>query len=189
MTKKTFIIILVAALALSAGGVWVVMMKHKRLGDAYAKQALRFIIEGEKNKNNDYNRNLHELEVQVSSPAERKSFSAICTLKKADDAFEEVAFAQVDAAQKDYEKEADSIGTARSINTVKDAEKELSSDAATSDSMKEKLDRAAVLLKEANKTIDKYNAERQRLCYEPLKMNIEGRSGDIPKECKLEGTL
>ena len=79
---KNAIIAIVAALTLAAGGVGVVLIKHNRLGEAYAKQALRFLIEGEKNMQGDYSRNLHELEVQVSSPAEKKSFDTIVASKQ-----------------------------------------------------------------------------------------------------------
>ena len=61
----------------------------------------------------------------------------------------------------------------------------LKSDKEAADRAGEKLKQAEVLMKEEHKTIVEYYKERQRLCYEPLKANIEARSGDIPKGCKF----
>ena len=181
---KNAIIAIVAALTLAAGVVGAVLIKHNRLGDAYAQQALRFLIEGEKNPNNDYNRNLHELEIQISSPAERKSFDAICALKKADDDAEKAALAQADANQKNMDQEFDSVAKwTDGAKTVQDMRKGLDSDTTAMDRVKKMLDRQTVLLREANVVIDNYNAERQRFCYEPLKAKIEARSSDTPKAC------
>jgi hypothetical protein len=93
--RTTMRTIIAVAVMVAVGGAFALIKQHNKLGDAYAQQALRFLIEGVPNANNDYNRNLHELEVQVSSPAEKKSFDTIVALKTADDDFEKNHFRTV----------------------------------------------------------------------------------------------
>lgn len=183
---KKLIIIAAAVTVAVAGGVSIVLVKN-RLSDAYAIQALRFLIEGEKNMHGDYLRNLHELEVQVSSPAERKSFDAIVALKTADDNFEKTTLAPSEVIENDARKDMDSTGewANSSANTVEVALQGLKSDKDVLERAGEKLKRADVLMKEEDKTIDEYYKERQRACYEPLKVNIEKRSASTPKGCNL----
>jgi hypothetical protein len=183
--KKLIIIAAVVTVAV-AGGVSIVLVKN-RLSDAYAVQALRFLIEGEKNMHGDYLRNLHELEVQVSSPAERKSFDAIVALKTADDNFEKTTLAPSEAIVNDAQKDLDSVVESNnaSVNTIEAALQGAKSDISITERAGEKLKRADVLMKEEDKTIDEYYKERQRACYEPLKVNIEKRSAGTPKGCDL----
>lgn len=183
---KKLIIIAAAVTVAVAGGVGIVLVKN-RLSDAYAIQALRFLIEGEKNTHGDYLRNLHELEVQVSSPAERKSFDTIVALKTADDDFEKTTLAPSTAIEDDAVKDMDSVGEWNngSANTVEVALQGLKSDKEVLDRSGEKMDRAKVLMKEEDKAIDAYYKERQRACYEPLKVNLEKRSASTPKGCNL----
>jgi hypothetical protein len=159
---RNAIIAIVAALVFSVGVAFVLIKQHNRLGDAYAQQALRFLIEGVPNANNDYNHNLAELEVQVSSPAERRSFDAIRALKKADDDFAEAAHAPAWALRKNADRELDS---GNMVAYMRDTDLYIAS------------------LKEVMRTDDAYDAERQKVCYEPLKANIEARSSDTPKAC------
>ena len=184
--KKLIIIAAVVTVAV-AGGVSIVLVKN-RLGDAYSIQALRFLIEGEKNIHGDYLRNLHELEVQVSSPAEKKSFDAIVALKTADDNFEKTTLAPSEAivndARKDMFSGADRPDPPKNA-TVEFMLQGFKSDMDAVNRAGEKLKRADVLMKEEDKTIDEYYKERQRACYEPLKVSIEKRSASTPKGCNL----
>ncbi len=184
---KQLIIIIAAAVTVAvAGGVGIVLVKN-RLSDAYAIQALRFLIEGEKNMHGDYLRNLHELEVQVSSPVEKKSFDAIVALKTADDDFEKATLAPSEAIENDARKDMDSTGewANSSAKTIDVMLQGLKSDKEVLDRAGEKMKRADALQKEEDKAIDEYYRERQRACYEPLKVNLEKRSASIPKGCNL----
>jgi len=181
--------IIAVAVMVAVGGAFALIKQHNKLGDAYAQQALRFLIEGVPNANNDYNRNLHELEVQVSSPAEKKSFDTIVALKTADDDFEKTTFAPSKAIENDAEKDLDSVGewanSPPNTVTVEFMLQGLKSEKEATDRAGEKLKRADVLMKKEENTIDEYYKKRQRACYEPLKVNLEKRSASTPKGCNL----